>query len=342
MTWLVKDGTGMLGRILFAWFQGSNLDCDAKRWRLFADVLNDLAIFIEILAPNFPPFFTFMICTAGTFKSIVGVAGGATRAALTQHQARRNNMADVSAKDGSQETVVNLAALLCNLVLIPLVTGKVWLIWTLYIVFTILHLFANYSAVTCVIMETFNKARFHILLQEYFGSNNVLPPAPVNFREPVLWATRRKLQINLGSSLQSKCKSIEDVKILQDVFEGSQYLLGVDFKKRKVHIVLHKNCTIEDQLNACYQAELVEYAWLHITSLSQVQITELQLLVQAIKEENMRDVLAISYQYARKTFLDVKSAMESMGWRTDIALLGADEWRAEWDFTTGLSDKKEM
>ena len=36
------------------------------------------------------------------WKAVVGVAGGATRAALTQHQARRNNMADVSAKDGSQ------------------------------------------------------------------------------------------------------------------------------------------------------------------------------------------------------------------------------------------------
>lgn len=32
----------------------------------------------------------------------MGVAGGATRAALTVHQARRNNMADISAKDGSQ------------------------------------------------------------------------------------------------------------------------------------------------------------------------------------------------------------------------------------------------
>lgn len=35
-------------------------------------------------------------------QCIVSVAGGATRAALTMHQARRNNMADVSAKDGSQ------------------------------------------------------------------------------------------------------------------------------------------------------------------------------------------------------------------------------------------------
>lgn len=32
----------------------------------------------------------------------MGVAGGATRAALTVHQARRDNMADISAKDGSQ------------------------------------------------------------------------------------------------------------------------------------------------------------------------------------------------------------------------------------------------
>ncbi len=32
----------------------------------------------------------------------MGVAGRATRAAFIQHQARRNNLADVAAKDGSQ------------------------------------------------------------------------------------------------------------------------------------------------------------------------------------------------------------------------------------------------
>jgi len=52
------------------------------------------------------------------------VAGGSTRAALTLHQARRNNMADVSAKDGSQETLVNLAALICSLMLVPIVAEQ--------------------------------------------------------------------------------------------------------------------------------------------------------------------------------------------------------------------------
>jgi len=43
-----------------------------------------------------------MLVVIMSVQAVVGVAGGATRAALTQHQARRNNMADVSAKDGSQ------------------------------------------------------------------------------------------------------------------------------------------------------------------------------------------------------------------------------------------------
>ena len=59
-----------------------------------------------------------MGCGIGT-QSIVGVAGGATKAAMIQHQARRDNMADVAAKDGSQVThFVHVKALLflCNLV----------------------------------------------------------------------------------------------------------------------------------------------------------------------------------------------------------------------------------
>jgi len=101
-TWLVKDSTGMLGRIIFAWWKGSKLDCNAKQWRLFADILNDVAMFLEIMAPIYPIFFTVTVCTSNLAKCIVSVAGGATRAALTMHQARRNNMADVSAKDSSQ------------------------------------------------------------------------------------------------------------------------------------------------------------------------------------------------------------------------------------------------
>jgi len=44
----------------------------------------------------------YLMSFSGLLRSIVGIAGGATRSALTQHQAIDNNLADVSAKDSSQ------------------------------------------------------------------------------------------------------------------------------------------------------------------------------------------------------------------------------------------------
>uniref|UniRef100_A0A914UPW7 RUS family member 1 n=1 Tax=Plectus sambesii TaxID=2011161 RepID=A0A914UPW7_9BILA len=88
MTWLMKDGTGMVGRIIFAWARGTQLDSDCKKWRLVADILNDTAIMIDLLAPHFRFIFTYLVCLSSLCRSIVGVAGGATRAALTQHQVK--------------------------------------------------------------------------------------------------------------------------------------------------------------------------------------------------------------------------------------------------------------
>ena len=59
-------------------------------------------------------------------------------------------------------------------------------IWLLFLVFTLLHLFANYRAVLTVSMETFNQNRLHILVNEYLRSGTVLSPRMANLREPVI------------------------------------------------------------------------------------------------------------------------------------------------------------
>ncbi|KRT79262.1 hypothetical protein AMK59_8571, partial [Oryctes borbonicus] len=117
ITWVLKDGTGMLGRIVFAWWKGNSLDADCKKWRLFADIVNDTAMFLELMVPYFSEFSLQFLCLTTTMKAVVGVAGGATRASITQHQAIKGNMADVSAKDGSQETCVNLIASIVGILL---------------------------------------------------------------------------------------------------------------------------------------------------------------------------------------------------------------------------------
>jgi hypothetical protein len=64
----------------------TRLDGNCKKWRLFADILNDMAMALELLVPMFLTYSTHILCIATALKSIVGVAGGATRAAITQHQ----------------------------------------------------------------------------------------------------------------------------------------------------------------------------------------------------------------------------------------------------------------
>lgn len=99
----------MICSILFAWSKGTSFDYDCKKWRFFADILNDIAMFFEMLLPYFDST-TSILCLTTAMKAGVGVCGSATRAAIMQHQAIKNNMADVAAKDGSQETAVNLIA----------------------------------------------------------------------------------------------------------------------------------------------------------------------------------------------------------------------------------------
>ncbi|KAG7238935.1 hypothetical protein INR49_030482 [Caranx melampygus] len=315
VTWLLKDGTGMLGRILFAWQKGSKLDSEAKKWRLFADVLNDFAMFMEILAPYFPACFTMIMCTAGLFKSIVGVAGGATRAALTVHQARRDNMADISAKDGSQETLVNLAGLLISLILIPLVTNNPGLTLCLFFLFTILHLFANYKAVRSVVMETFNEARLSIVLQQYLSDKQILSPLEANQREPVFLEFRKKtVPIKLGVRLQEIVHSPEELQLALKN-NNMPYLVGV--RNGSVCVCLGPKASSHDEIRAMCQA-----VWISST-MSGPGTTEPQ-------QQGLWEMVHESHKLMDTIFSPFLKGIEAAGWDTKRTLLDWDEWRVEW------------
>ncbi|XP_047427944.1 RUS1 family protein C16orf58 homolog [Mugil cephalus] len=314
VTWLLRDGTGMLGRILFAWRKGNKLDSEAKKWRLFADGLNDIAMFMEILAPYFPAFFTLIVCTAGVFKSIVGVAGGATRAALTVHQARRDNMADISAKDGSQETLVNLAGLLVSLILIPLVTDNPVLTLSLFFLFTLLHLFANYKAVRSVVMETLNEARLSIMLQQYLSGKQILSPLQANQREPVFFEFGKTVPVRLGVRLQEVVQSPDELNLALKE-NNMPYLLGV--RNGCVCVCLGPEASVHDEIRAMCQA-----VWLS-GMLSRPASKE-------PKQKSPWEMVHESHKLMDGIFNPFLKGIEAAGWDVKRTLLNWDEWRVEW------------
>ncbi|XP_040452219.1 RUS family member 1 isoform X4 [Falco naumanni] len=236
LTWVLRDGVGMVTRIAFAWLQGTRLDCEAKQWRLAADVLNDVALVLELLAPAWPPTGPALLTLAAAVKvplpqCIVGVAGGATRAALAVHQARRDNMADVAAKDSSQETLVNGAGLLLALLLLPLLEGRPWLTGLVVTLLLVTHLGANVGAVGALRLPTLNRPRLRLALGgalrgvargdgalahhpiwEDGGVINVPSPEDVNPREPLLPGFSTRLNLHLGAPLHRLVKSEAEFK----------------------------------------------------------------------------------------------------------------------------------
>ena len=49
----------------------SSLDSDCKKWRLFADVINDIAMFLELTVPLISTFSLQVLCVTSTMKALV-------------------------------------------------------------------------------------------------------------------------------------------------------------------------------------------------------------------------------------------------------------------------------
>ncbi|XP_019295048.2 RUS family member 1 isoform X1 [Panthera pardus] len=330
-TWLVKDSTGMLGRIIFAWWKGSKLDCNAKQWRLFADILNDVAMFLEIMAPIYPIFFTITICTSNLAKCIVSVAGGATRAALTMHQARRNNMADVSAKDSSQETLVNLAGLLVSLLMLPLVSDCPGFSLGCFFFLTALHIYANYRAVRALVIETLNEGRLRLVLKHFLQRGEVLGPTSANQMEPLWTGFWPSQSLSLGVPLHRLTSSVFD---LQQLVEGHQepYLLHWDLSQNQVQVVLSQMAGPETILRAATHGLVLEA--LQGDGPLPRGLEELRNQVRAGPEKDNWVIVRDTHQVLDKLFPKFLKGLQDAGWKTEKHQLEVDEWRATWLLST--------
>uniref|UniRef100_A0A915D9D7 RUS family member 1 n=1 Tax=Ditylenchus dipsaci TaxID=166011 RepID=A0A915D9D7_9BILA len=248
ITWLLKDGTGMMGRIVFAWAKGTRLDSECKKWRLIADGLNDIAFSIDLLAPHFSiALFAPCACLSSFFRSIVGVAGGATRTAIVRHQARRENLADVAAKDGSQETLVNVLSLLVSLVFLPIVDEKPVAVWTLFVLFTLAHLYCNYKAVKTLQLDTLNQARFQLCIRDFVNHGKVQSIVECNAVEPLWSSSYRCFGCELGKlpSESSTCH----------YYQQAKWVCVYDEMSQKGWIAWHVDAQKTDFFSAIFQLE---------------------------------------------------------------------------------------
>ncbi|XP_030384135.1 RUS1 family protein C16orf58 homolog [Scaptodrosophila lebanonensis] len=308
VTWILKEGTGHVGRIFFAWWKGCQLDIDSKKWRLRADFLNDLAMSIEIyVLPKYPnQLSTQILCISTLLKAIVGVAGGATRSALTQHQAVRGNFADVVSKDNSQETCVNLVASFIGLYLLSVIKSEVML-YSIFYILVILHLLANLKAVRAVCLRTFNESRYLIALEEYFRSSRMLTPQQVNMMERVSigQTVSVSLNIRLGLSVKTLIDEYKSSSVIDEIvssFDPHERFMIAESKKC-LGVYLHFDTRPEDVLKAYFFA------------------------VSYLQDRNQIKEKYWDIQTKWQEFLNLA---QKEGWLINQHLLLVDEYRLDW------------
>ncbi|XP_076287109.1 RUS family member 1 [Lasioglossum baleicum] len=354
ITWILKDGAGMVGRIAFAWWNGTDLDGQCKKWRLFADILNDLAMGIELLLPYYSSYSLAILCVSMIMKSIVGVAGGATRAAITQHQALQNNFADVSAKDGSQETFVNLIASFVGILILSIFHSGRY-IMELYLFLVAVHLYANYSAVKSLRLNSLNEDRYALIIKSYV-TNEVIPePGEVNRNESVILLAKPtkkicgfdiKMGVSLATLIKKNIISTSDIDLSLKLFLDRKYLISIDVENRTIFICFKKDAldsdVLEAYLHACFcgfficmslkvpldlflkpEVSDISYPLLRLYVLSKKysianNSTQSSKAIESIYVTN----LLISGEY--KAFI---SGLESKGWITENNLLPVASWR---------------
>jgi hypothetical protein len=169
LNWAIRDGTGMIGGLVYSYSASSYFDSHVKECRLLlADVVNDVALTLDMMAPYFGPLGSVYILSLSTIgKTMCGITAGATKGRITHHFARQNgNMADLTAKESTQETLVSLVGMIGGVYVAKMLehSNAFWT-WLMFGILTLLHVWANYKAVTLLKLATLNPERTRVLFQ---------------------------------------------------------------------------------------------------------------------------------------------------------------------------------
>jgi hypothetical protein len=301
--WIVRDGAGMAGSLLFSWCAAKDFDRNVRQWRIFADVVNTIGLTLNMLAPSLGRS-GFLLATVGgsVFTSMCGVAGGATNATVTQWFARKGNVADCVAKEGAQRTAVNIIGLIGSLVLCNVFQSR-GTVWIVFAVLTVLHSIANARATATLCFSSISDHRFNVLFERFWnGPPGMMTVRAVAEAEPWLPSIRQS-KIAIGHKLNSAMDiDCEDFCRAVNVARSSKvkYTMVSDRKRSgAVIVLLNPQCSPLDVLEARFYAQAKHTAHMRVVD--------------------------------RASWVAFLAALRSAGWDTERTALSVAEWRYDWD-----------
>jgi hypothetical protein len=329
LNWILKDGIGQFGGILFASkisSSSSSVDADPKRWRMVSSLAMDCAMMMELMTPAFPGYFLFIASAANIGKNIAFLTASASRAKLHQCLASRadsggeaQNLGDITGKATSQSILASLAGTGIGIGLSPYLLHDLASLGLGCIALSVVNQVFTYQSLKDVPVDNLNRQRLMILMELYFEGMHShecdLTPENVAKLEsfvPLLLDNDSHKWLYVGSSISTLAPNgtIE----LSQLHQGDdKYILNyetssstAEYKAIDVHISFLNDAVDEDILRGIFQAYAVRSFAMGLLNLGEQ------------KEINQRfDIITSSHRYMDEHFEDFQTSIKNAGWAFD-------------------------
>ena len=316
MTWAMRDGLGMIGGLTFSYWTSSLFDAHVKEFRLFADIINDVGLTLDMLAPYAASENVLYITSLAMIcKVMCGISAGATKGSITQHFCKKGNMADLNAKEGTQETLVSLLGMLLGIALaknlhaIEMENKSVATIasWIIFNALTLVHVYVNYVGVRVLHLRTLNQERTKVLFDEVITAvaeqcvNNstkkdAATKALLSLRSPedvceslfnstvtLLLPRKIRLGVPIGKVLENLSTS-DTRRLLDNQFKEEHYIVTIQ-KSKRIYSSLRVGACEIDELKAFLHVLIISRCHTLGTKLSDMDlISQTHLRLNALFE----------------------------------------------------------
>jgi hypothetical protein len=338
-SWVLKDGIGSVGKLITA-RMGVAFDSESKMYRLSSDILFDLGISLELLTPVFPQQFLLLAALGNFIKSVSITIGMACRNSVLATFVLRENLGDISAKNDAQNTIANLLGLAGGIgvarVLPDKTSVRLAAFWALTSVYSLL----NYQSMKAVTLQTLNRQRAGIAIDEFIRGNPIPSPHYTNQHERILPFIKPRFaepRLRLGAPLSSLEDGLEPMVAIAKK-QGNRFI--IDLSPNAVNVVLHRDATSDDMLEA-----YLAYSYIRRVLGDRLNdglcrgvgmfaerrkrcVPTAHRIWTSIDPANRYKKLEESRQYARKNFRRLKQALSEAGYNTKILLFAPDRVRA--------------
>ena len=315
LNWVLKDGIGQLGGVLFASRMGqagsAKFDADPKRWRMVAALSMDCATLLEILSPLVPSVWVLPIASVANIGKNIGfLTASASRAALHQSLAISGNLADLTAKAGSQSLAASLVGTALGISLSPIL-GDVFHFTLGFVCLSAMHQGCNYISLKAVPLFNLNRQRLNLIMQEFVKDDTVvLSPSQVAQKEvflPLISKDDSKTWLAIGSALPILCPGGPDeLRRLVAACPGEKYVINASHDD-KVHLVFQQEATGEDLIRGVLHAHLLRNQMVDLAPL---------------------EAVSASYGIASGTIDALLEEMKNKGWKTGTEYTSVESSKA--------------